>query len=282
MNNQVTIFNNAEFGSVRTVVIDNEPWFVGKDVAVALGYSNPRDALAKRVDDEDKGVAKCDTLGGAQEFTVINESGLYSLVLTSKLDSAKRFKRWITHDVIPSIRKTGAYGLSKIDQYTLEVVNAPTKEAQALALSNLKAAIAATYEAKITECENTIAVKDQLIGEMSPKATYYDAVLSCPDAMSITLIAKDYGLSAKEMNKMLNEFGIQYKRGNIWLLYQEYAGFGYTKSETVVVRHNDGGQHTTMHTKWTQKGRLFIYETFKRNGILPECEREIEPMSMEA
>ena len=109
MDNQVTIFNNAEFGSVRTVVIDNEPWFVGKDVAVALGYSNPRDALAKRVDDEDKGVAKCDTLGGAQEFTIINESGLYSLVLTSKLDSAKRFKRWITHDVIPSIRKTGAY-----------------------------------------------------------------------------------------------------------------------------------------------------------------------------
>lgn len=277
MDNQVAIFNNEEFGSVRTVTIDGEPWFVGKDVAEALGYGNPRQALKTNVDDEDRDVHPVDTLSGIQDMSIINESGLYSLVLSSKLESAKRFKRWVTSEVIPSIRKTGSYGLSLENRYALDVINAISKEDRLLALSNYKAAIAAPYEAKITECENTIAVKDQLIGELSPKATYYDTVLSCPDAISITLIAKDYGLSAQKMNDKLKEFGIQYKRGHIWLLYQEYASYGYTKSETVVVRHKDGGQHTAMHTKWTQKGRLFIYETFKKHGLLPECEQETLP-----
>lgn len=107
--NEIKIFENTEFGSVRTIAIDGEPYFVGKDVAVILGYSNPRDALAKHVDDEDKGVAKCDTLGGIQDLTVINESGLYSLILSSKMPNAKKFKHWVTSEVLPSIRKTGSY-----------------------------------------------------------------------------------------------------------------------------------------------------------------------------
>ncbi len=107
--NQLEIFKNREFGEIRTVTIDGEPWFVGRDVAEILGYSNPRDALAKHVDDEDKGVAKCDTLGGIQDLTIINESGLYSLILSSKMPTAKRFKRWVTSEVLPQIRKTGSY-----------------------------------------------------------------------------------------------------------------------------------------------------------------------------
>lgn len=111
--NEIQVFNNADFGEIRTTTIDGEPWLVGKDVAANLGYSNPRDALAKHVDDEDKGVAKCDTLGGIQDLTVINESGLYSLVLSSKLPTAKKFKRWVTSEVLPAIRKTGSYGKPK-------------------------------------------------------------------------------------------------------------------------------------------------------------------------
>lgn len=107
--NDLTVFKNESFGEIRTLAINGEPWFVGKDVAVALGYSNPRKALGDHVDDEDKGVTKCDTLGGKQELTTINESGLYSLVLSSKLPTAKQFKRWITSDVLPTIRKTGGY-----------------------------------------------------------------------------------------------------------------------------------------------------------------------------
>lgn len=109
MSNSLRAFNNEEFGTIRTVMIDGEPWFVGKDVAIALGYNNPRDALAKHVDAEDKGVAKCDTLGGAQELTIINESGVYSLILSSKLPNAKKFKRWVTAEILPSVRQTGSY-----------------------------------------------------------------------------------------------------------------------------------------------------------------------------
>ena len=107
--NDITIFNNEEFGQLRTTEINGEVWFVGKDVATILGYSNPRDAINKHVDEEDKGVAKCDTLGGVQELTTINESGVYALVFGSKLQSAKKFKHWVTSEVLPSIRKTGGY-----------------------------------------------------------------------------------------------------------------------------------------------------------------------------
>ena len=107
--NNLQIFSNEEFGQIRTMVIDGEPWFVGKDVAEALGYERPTDTVRKRVDDEDRGISKMETPSGKQEMTIINESGLYTLVLGSKLDSAKRFKRWVTSEVLPAIRKTGSY-----------------------------------------------------------------------------------------------------------------------------------------------------------------------------
>ena len=113
---ELQVFNNAEFGSVRSLMVNGEPYFVGRDVAKILGYANPNDAIAKHVDEEDKGVAKCDTLGGIQELTVINESGLYSLILSSKLPSAKRFKRWVTSEVLPALRKTGTYTMPKAEE----------------------------------------------------------------------------------------------------------------------------------------------------------------------
>ena len=112
--NEVQIFNNEEFGQVRTLVINGEPWFVGKDVAEILGYSNTRKALADHVDEEDKGVTKCDTLGGVQDLTVINESGLYGLILSSKMPNAKKFKHWVTSEVLPAIRKHGIYATDNV------------------------------------------------------------------------------------------------------------------------------------------------------------------------
>ncbi|MGN1303779.1 MAG: Bro-N domain-containing protein [Oscillospiraceae bacterium] len=117
--NDLQIFSNPEFGSVRCIEKDGEEWFVGKDVALALGYKNPHDALFKHVDEDDKGVANCDTLGGTQKMTVINESGLYSLIILSELPSARKFKKWITSEVIPSIRKTGGYGVPQMSQSEL-------------------------------------------------------------------------------------------------------------------------------------------------------------------
>ena len=109
--NELQVFNNSEFGQVRTLTIEEEPWFVGKDVAVALGYADTKNALKAHVDREDKGVSQIATPSGEQTMTIINESGLYALIFGSKLESAKRFKHWVTHDVLPAIRKTGSYSI---------------------------------------------------------------------------------------------------------------------------------------------------------------------------
>ena len=121
--------------------------------------------------------------------------------------------------------------------------------------------------------ETTVAVQNQQLSELKPKASYYDVVLNCKDLMSATEIAKDYGKSAKWLNKLLHEKGIQFKQGDIWLLYQKYAEKGYTSTKTQTYNGNDGAVHTKTHTYWTQKGRLFIYETLKAAGILPTIER---------
>ena len=142
--NNLQIFSNPEFGSIRTVEIDGTPWLVGKDVAVALGYKNPRDAITRHVDAEDKDVVKHDTPSGQQEMVIINESGLYSLVLSSKLESAKRFKHWVTSEVLPSIRKTGSYMMPKL-----------SKEMQALFLLDDRTQ---KQEQRLTALENTMTV----------------------------------------------------------------------------------------------------------------------------
>lgn len=257
---ELQVFQNAEFGSVRTATIDGEPYFVGKDVATILGYSNPRDAISKHVDDEDKGVAKCDTLGGRQEILFINESGLYSLILRSQLPAAKRFKRWVTSKVLPAIRRHGMYA-------TEELIANPD-----LAIAAFQA-LKAERE-KRQALEEAVAVQAQQITELKPKATYYDVVLKCKDAVNISVIAKDYGWSAQRMNEYLHKKGVQYKQADIWLLYQKHSGCGYTKTNTHVYEDTCGREHTKVHTKWTQKGRLFIYEMLKADGIYPQIEME--------
>lgn len=257
---ELKVFENAEFGSVRTTTVNGEIMIVGKDVAEILGYSNPRDALAKRVDDEDKGVAKCDTLGGKQDLTMINESGLYSLILSSKMPNAKKFKHWVTADVLPAIRKTGMYA-------TEELLENPDLAIQAFTALKLE-------REKNKKLNTTVKVQEQQIMELQPKASYYDLVLNCPDLLSVTVIAKDYGKSAKWLNNFLKEHKIQFKQGGIWLLYKEYAEKGYTSTKTHTVNGNDGKQHSKVNTYWTQKGRLFIYALLKSEGILPIMEQE--------
>lgn len=255
--NNLTVFKNQDFGEVRTVTINDEPYFVGKDVAEILGYSNSRKALADHVDDEDKDVTKCYTLGGAQDLAVINESGLYALILSSKLPRAKQFKHWVTSDVLPAIRKHGAYA-------TEELIANPD-----LAIAAFKA-LKEEREAN-RKLEQKVAVQTQQISEMAPKVSYYDVVLNCKDLVSMSVIAKDYGWSASRMNKYLHEKGIQFRQGDIWLLYQKYAEKGYTSTKTHSYL-NDDGPHTKVHTYWTQKGRLFIYSLLKEDGIYPQME----------
>ena len=266
--NELKIFENPTFGQVRIVEREGEPWFVGKDVATALGYSDTADALKKHVDEEDKELLKPGEMPTLKMSNfgayIINESGLYSLVLSSKLPTAKTFKRWITSEVIPSIRKHGAY----ITPDTLEQMIADPDTTIQL-LTTLKKERQARVQ---LEAEN--AQQKQLLAEYSPKASYYDVVLQTPDALSISQIAKDYGKSAKWLNNLLHELGIQYNQSGVWLLYQKYAQLGYTRSKTHTYSGNDGKQHSKLHTYWTQKGRLFIYQLLKDKGVLPLIEME--------
>lgn len=257
---EIQVFSNAELGEVRTTVIDGKVMFVGKDVAKILGYKNTNAAIKKYIDNEDKGVAKCDTRGGMQELVIINESGLYSLLLSSKMPNAKKFKRWITTEVLPSIRKHGVYAVD-------EVLQNPDVLIQAL--TELK-----KEREEKAQLKETVAVQNQQITEMTPKAGYYDIVLNCKDVISTTEIAKDYGWSAKKMNSYLHEKKIQFRQGKIWLLYQKYAEQGLTSTKTSVYNGRDGISHSSIHTYWTQKGRLFIYEILKKDGILPTMERK--------
>lgn len=271
--NELQTFSNALIGNIRVTMINGEPFFVGKDVADILGYKNTNDAISKRVDSEDKtdGVAICDPMGREQYPVLINESGLYSLIISSKKPEAKRFKRWITSEVIPSIRKHGAY-------LTPETFTKALRDPEYI--TRLLTEMVATQK-KNQELETVVAAKTQQIAELQPKATYYDEILACADAINISVIAKDYGWSAVSMNKYLHEKGIQYKQGTgsggkaIWLLYQQHANKAYTSTKTEKYTGKDGEEHTSIRTLWTQKGRLFIYELLKNDGILPIIEKEV-------
>lgn len=264
--NGLKIFENEQFGSIRTVEIDSTPYFVGKDVAEILGYSNTAKAIINHVDDEDKQIFQTSQNGNSEinnrGMYIINESGLYSLILSSKLPKAKEFKRWVTSEVLPAIRKHGLYA-------TEDLINNPD-----LAIKAFTALKEEREKAKLLA--EKVAIQEQQIIEMQPKVTYYDIVLNCKDLVTITTIAKDYGKSGQWMNETLHELGIQYKQGKIWLLYQKHAEQGYTSTKTSVYDGTDGDKHTAVHTYWTQKGRLFIYDTLKANGILPliECSED--------
>ncbi|AZB66758.1 phage antirepressor [Staphylococcus pseudintermedius] len=249
---ELQIFNFEEL-PVRTLTVDDEPYFVGKDVAEILGYSKARNAIAKHVDFEDKKDAPIQgPLGGTQKMTIINESGLYSLIFSSKLESAKRFKRWVTSEVLPAIRKHGIYATDSVIEQSIQ---------------NPDYIIHVLTEFK-KEREGRL-VAEQQVQELKPKATYYDLVLQNKSLLSVSKIAKDYGMSARALNKLLHELGVQYKQGDIWLLYAKHQDKGYTQTSTYALDE----KHSKVTTKWTQKGRLFIYELLKNKGVLPSIEK---------
>lgn len=255
--NELQIFNNEQFGEIRAVELNGEPWFVGKDVAQALGYEKPTDAVRKHVDAEDRGISKMETPSGKQDMTIINESGLYSLVLSSKLPNAKKFKRWITTEVIPSIRKHGAYMTPDTMQRFIADPD--------FAIGLLTALKDEQAKSRALEAENE--KQSQLLADYEPKVQYLETILQCPGTMTTAQIAADYDMSAIHLNQILRDAGIQRKVNGQWILYRKYMGKGYTKSETINITRSDGRPDTKMHTRWTQKGRLMIHEVLTARGI---------------
>lgn len=257
---ELKIFENAEFGEVRTVELDGRPYFAGTDVARALGYSEPHKAVARHCrDDGMKRTPIVDGLGREQEAVFISEGNLYRLIVSSKLPSAERFERWVFDEVLPTIRRHGLYAID-------DIIADPDLGIRALL------ALKAEREAR-AKLELDKTVLTQQIAELKPKASYYDLILQCSGLLSVTEIAKDYGLSAKALNKMLHDLGVQFSQSGVWFLYSKYQSCGYTQTKTQNYAKPDGTQGARVHTYWTQKGRLFLYDLLKRRGVLPMIER---------
>lgn len=246
-----------EGSQVRALEINNEPWFIGKDVAEILGYKNGSRDINRHVDEDDRQNYQNGSFESPRGLTIINESGLYSLILSSKMPNAKKFKRWVTSEVLPAIRKHGGY-----------LTNEKIQEA----LLNPDTIIQLATELK-KEREGRL-IAEQRVNELQPKASYYDKVLANPSLVTISAIAKDYGMSAMKMNKLLHELKVQFKQGTTWLLYAKYQQTGWTHSNTTMVRLKDGTEKAVLNTKWTQKGRLGLYELLKANGYLPLIEQD--------
>ncbi len=259
--NELQIFNSPEFGDIRTVEIDGKPYFVGADVAKALGYKDTVNALKQHC----RGVVKhhlTDSLGRNQEASFIPEGDLYRLIMKSKLPSAEKFESWVMDEILPSIRKHGAYMTEQVIEKALTSPDFLIQLATQLKEEQEKRKLA----------ESEVKMKNQIISELKPKADYYDEILKNPGLVTITQIAKDYGMSGKKMNDILHSLGIQYKQSGQWLLYDRYSKNGYTHSETVDITRSDGRPDVKMNTKWTQKGRIFLYNTLKEKDILPVIE----------
>ena len=249
------IFAFEEKEEIRTLLINDEPYFVGKDVAEVLGYSNASKAVMNHVDLEDK---KFEMIAHSQngnasetKTAVINESGLYSLILKSKLPSAKKFKRWVTSEVLPTIRKHGMYAKEELlDNPDLLIeVATQLKEERTLRL-----------------------VAEQRVNELQPKADYYDSILNNQGLVTISKISKNYGMSAVKFNQLLHDLGVQFNQSGTWLLYSKHQAKGYTHIEPFDYTDANGKQQVKTRMKWTQKGHIFIYELLKQNGILPMIE----------
>lgn len=255
--NNLKIYENAEFGQIRTVEINGEPWFVGKDVAETLQYTNPQKAVREHVDEEDKGVNEMDTPGGMQQIVIINESGLYSLILGSRLESAKRFKHWITSEVIPSIRKTGSYNLPQTYADALRELANKAEEAERLKLVNNK-------------------LEEQNL-RMRPKEIFADAVAASKTSILVGELAKlitqnGVQIGQNRMFKWLRENGYLMSSGTSCNMpMQRYVEQGLFEIKESNIQNADGSVRITRTTKVTGKGQQYFINKFLKgedNGCI--------------
>ena len=261
--NELRIFENPQFGEVRTLEEGGQVLFCGKDVCTALGYKDTTNAMKKHC----HGVVKrhlTDSLGREQETNFIPEGDIYRLAARSELPGAAAFESWIFDDVLPSIRRNGLYATEKTTAQLLEDPDFLIQTLQTLKEER-------EQRRHLEKCSRIL---EQRVSEYEPKARYVDEILKCPGCVLISQIAEDYGMSAKALNKLLHEEGVQYNMGGQWLLYKEHQNKGLTRSETVRITRSDGRPDTVIHTKWTQKGRLYINQILEKRGIVARMDRE--------
>lgn len=269
--NELKIFENPRFGEVRTLEEGERVLFCATDIARALGYSNPHDAIRRHC----KGVVKREGVSTttnqhgvsssqATEMNFIPEGDIYRLAARSELPGAAAFESWIFDEVLPSIRRNGMYATEKTTAQLLEDPDFLIQTLQTLKEER-------EQRRHLEKCSRIL---EQRVSEYEPKARYVDEILKCPGCVLISQIAEDYGMSAKALNKLLHEEGVQYNMGGQWLLYKEHQNKGLTRSETVRITRSDGRPDTVIHTKWTQKGRLYINQILEKRGIVARMDRE--------
>ena len=243
--NKIKIFQNQEFGAIRTISNEQgDVMFCGRDVAAALGYKKPEWAIATHVEADDsakRGVI--DSLGREQQAIFINESGLYALILSSKLDSAKRFKHWVTSEVLPSIRKQGGYLVARPEETDEEVL-----------------------ARGILVMQTTLQRRADEIARLQPKADYADEVLDSVSCLTTTQIAKELNMTGCELNNLLRTLRVQYRQSGQYLLYADYARLGYAQSRTLRIRFSNGRVKTHHYLVWTERGRYFIHRLVEKIG----------------
>lgn len=252
---------------VRMVIIDGDPWFVAKDVCEVLGISDARKSVGLLDEDERNTIPVTDSLGREQLTWIINEPGLYSLILRSRKPEARDFKRTVTHEVLPSIRKHGAY-------FT------PTKLEDMLRDPDTMIQLLTEFKREREEKERLqleTARQADVIEEQAERLTYLDEIMRSEDTLTISQIAADYGLTARQLNAVLKEAGVQRKTGGQWILCARYLRRGLTKSVTHAIPLDGGGTKTVLHTRWTQAGRLLIHQTLAERGIQANRDRGIDP-----
>ena len=238
MDLNIRIFKNKEFGAIRTMKDERgEPWFCAKDVCDALGYDQTHKAVKRHVEEGDGTKRPTPTTSGIQQMLFINESGVYALILGSKLESARRFKHWVTSEVLPSIRKQGGYMVARPDESDEVIV--------ARALQIMQA---------------TLQRRDEEIARLKPKADYADQVLDSVSCLTTTQVAKGMGMTAMELNRILCQKGIQYGQSGQYLLYASYARQGLAQNRTRTFLDLFGTVHTTSQLVWTEKGKEFIHK----------------------
>lgn len=280
MENEIRIFKSPLFGDIRTAGTSEEPLFCLSDVCKALDLL--QGDVKRRLDD---GLVSTqpivDSLGRTQQANFVNEDGLYDVILDSRKPEAKAFRKWITSEVLPTIRKHGAYMTDKIIEQAL--LNPDTVIKLATTLKKEREERLA-LQAKNAEQLVVIAEQNAKIQDMTAKSTYCEKVLASSELVEVTLIAQDYGTTATIMNRFLHEAGIQFRQGSTWVLYEPYKCKGYTQSRTLQIPCSDGSTMSKVVTMWTQLGRLFLYEFLKDNyGALPIVERQdsyVQPYGM--
>lgn len=241
--NKIKIFQNPEFGAIRTISNEQgDVMFCGRDVAAALGYKKPEWAIATHVEADDsakRGVI--DSLGREQQAIFINESGLYALILSSKLPSARRFKHWVTSEVLPSIRKQGGYLVARPEETDEEVL-----------------------ARGILVMQTTLQRRADEIALLQPKADYADEVLDSVSCLTTTQIAKELNMTGCELNNLLRTLRVQYRQSGQYLLYADYARLGYAQSRTLRIRFSNGRVKTHHYLVWTERGRYFIHRLVEK------------------